>query len=243
MLNNYKILRSILVLSVLAIMTGCATTNDLMTKREAFPSLYDANKKPTSILVLPALNESAEAEASELYNVTISAPLTNAGYYAFPVEVVTDVLRKEGIEDVTSIMSLPGSAFKDGFGADAVLFVNIARWEKVYTVLSGGVHVDLEFKMVSTTTDETLWQYSVKQFIDTTGNSNSGGGLIGALISTAISTALTKEFTAATMANNVAMTALPVGKYNAKNGTDGEEKTVSLASKDFHKVKEAEQQQ
>ena len=45
---------------VLSMMIGCTTTE---TKREAFPQMYDPGKRPVSILVLPALNESTAAEA------------------------------------------------------------------------------------------------------------------------------------------------------------------------------------
>jgi hypothetical protein len=216
---------------LLAVLSGCVTNTNL-TKQQAFPKLYASNSQPKSILVLPALNESTDAEAPEFYNVTISAPLTNAGYYAFPVDVVTEVLRSEGVSGMSSIANLPGSAFKQGFGADAVLLVNITRWEKVYAVLAGGVYVDLQFKMKSTSTDEILWQYSVNQYIDTSGSSN-GGGILGALIATALTTALTKNFTVAAIANSVAVSALPLGPYHAKFGLDGEDQTVNPILKDF----------
>jgi len=233
-----KITKLIASILLLAFLSACVTNTNI-TKQEAFPKLYSAESQPKSILVLPALNESTDAEASEVYNVTISAPLTNAGYYAFPVDIVTEVLRKEGVSDVASIANLPGAAFKEGFGADAVLFVNITRWEKVYAVLSGGVYVDLQFKMKSTSTDEVLWKYSVNQFVDTSGNSG-GGGLLGALISTALTTALTKNFTVAAIANGVAVTALPAGPYSPKFGNDGEALTVSPELKDYDVVKEQE---
>jgi hypothetical protein len=157
--------------------------------------------------------------------------LTNAGYYSLPVDVVTEVLRSEGVSDMSSITNLPGSTFKQGFGADAVLMVNITRWEKVYAVLAGGVYVDLQFKMKSTSTDEILWQYSVNQYIDTSGSSN--GGIIGALIATALTTALTKNFTVAAIANSVAVSALPLGPYHAKFGLDGEDQTVNPILRNF----------
>lgn len=222
----------LLILSCATLLSACVA-NPNISKQEAFPNLYSDKSSLRSILVLPASNESTDAEAPELYGVTISEPLTNAGYYAFPVDVVTEVLRKEGISEVSSISNLPGSAFKQGFGADAVLFVNITRWEKVYVVLSGGVHVDLQFRMISTETDETIWKYSVNQFIDTSGDANGAGGIIGALITTALSTALTKNFRVAQLANSSAVTALPAGPYSAKFRLDGEDITVNPALRDY----------
>jgi hypothetical protein len=230
-----RLIKLVGLLSIFAAMSACVT-NPNISKQEAFPGLYSGSNVLKSILVLPASNESTDAEAPELYNVTISEPLTNAGYYAFPVDVVTEVLRKEGIADVSAISNLPGSAFKLGFGADAVLFVNITRWEKVYVIFSGGVHVDLQFKLVSTETDEVVWKYSVNQFIDTSGDANGGGGLIGALISTALSTALTKNFTVAQLANSAAVSALPAGPYNSKHRLDGENLTVNPSLRDYDAV-------
>jgi len=228
------------VVNLLALLSlaGCVATPNLITKREAYPSLYNAETQPRSILVLPALNESADAEAAEYYNVTISAPLTNAGYYAFPIEVVSDVLRQEGIVDTQSIMGLPGSAFKEGFGADAVLFVNITRWDKVYAVFSGGVHVDLQFRLVSTETGEVLWKYSVKEFLDTSGDSSSGA--LVSLLATAISTMMAREFQVASLANEKAMEALPAGVYNDQYSLDGESQVVDTALKDYDLIGEAE---
>jgi hypothetical protein len=71
-------------------MEHCAVT----TKMEAYPKMYE--KSPVSILVLPPMNQSTAAEAQEFYQATINEPLTLSGYYAYPIEVVSDILKKRG---------------------------------------------------------------------------------------------------------------------------------------------------
>ena len=97
----------ILILSLI-IINWCAT---IITKGEAFPKMY--KDKPVSILVLPPINESTAADAKEYYSSTIAEPLSFAGYYVFPIEIVNEVLKQEGIYDTELIVDLDPSKFKE----------------------------------------------------------------------------------------------------------------------------------
>ena len=99
----------ILILSLI-IINGCAT---ILTKGEAFPKMY--KEKPVSILVLPPINESTAADAKEYYSTTIAEPLSFVGYYVFPIEIVNEVLKQEGIYDTELIVNLDPSKFKEYF--------------------------------------------------------------------------------------------------------------------------------
>ena len=170
----------------------------VQTKLEAYPAMYD-DRKPLSVLVIPAINNSTAAEATDYFNVTITEPLSNVGYYTMPVEIVKDIFLKEGIVDSTMIKGLPTTIFKKNFGADAVLFVTINKWDKQYIVLAGNVTVSMDYVMLSTETSEIIWQYSATQTIDTT--AESSGFIIADLISTAITTATTDYVPIAKQAN------------------------------------------
>lgn len=221
-----KTTRSISIVAVLLLLIGCAATE---TKRDAFPEMYDPGKRPLSILVLPALNESTAAEASDYYNVTIAEPLSLAGYYVYPLEIITEILRDEGVADSAMIRKLPASAFKQGFGADAVLFVTITSWDKNYMIIASTVSVGLEFVMLSTTTDEVLWSYSTLAVVDASGSS---GNILVDIISTAVNTAIIKNVNVAKMANAQALVALPVGSYHSGVGSDGGDNVVLIAAKE-----------
>ena len=200
----------------------------IQTKLEAYPAMYD-DRKPLSVLVIPAINNSTAAEATDYFNVTITEPLSNVGYYTMPVEIVKDIFLKEGIVDSTMIKGLPTTIFKKNFGADAVLFVTINKWDKQYIVFAGNVTVSMDYVMLSTETSEIIWQYSATQTIDTT--AESSGFIIADLIATAITTATTDYVPIAKQANFQAFTALPHGGYSDQHGLDGNQ-SISTTLKD-----------
>ena len=82
-----KLKNTILVIISVIFITSCASTQ---TKIDAYPRMYDQGQ-PVSILVIPAINQSTAAEASDYFNVTITEPLSNTGYYTMPVEIVRDI--------------------------------------------------------------------------------------------------------------------------------------------------------
>ena len=202
------------------LLMGCA---ELETKIEAFPAMYD-ERQPLSIVVVPAINNTTAVDASEYFNVTITEPLSNFGYYTMPVEIVRDIFLKEGVVDSSMIKGLPASIFRKNFGADAVLFVTINQWDKNYAVLAANVSVELEYVMLSTDTNEIIWQYSTTRAVDTSGSST--GFILMDIINTAITTAITDYVPIAKMANYQAFVALPHGQYSKLLRTDMDEGVV-----------------
>ena len=206
----------ILILSLI-IINGCA----IITKGEAFPKMY--KEKPVSILVLPPINESTAADAKEYYSTTIAEPLSFAGYYVFPIEIVNEALKQEGIYDTELIVDLDASKFKEYFGADAVLFTKIIAWNTSYYVIGGNVKVHIAFDLVSTNTGELLWSYNDELTVDTTGDDNDVGGAAGLLLqlaATAVKTA-TQDYTPlAKKVNTTVLKTIPFGIYHAQHGTD-----------------------
>ena len=200
----------------------------IQTKAEAYPAMYD-DRKPLSVLVIPAINNSTAAEATDFFNVTITEPLSNVGYYTMPVEIVKDIFQKEGIVDSTMIKGLPTSIFKKNFGADAVLFVTINKWDKQYVVIAGNVSVSMDYVMLSTETSEVIWSYSATQTIDTT--AESSGFIMLDILSTAVTTATTDYVPIAKQVNYQAFTALPHGGYSDLHGLD-QEQSISTIMKD-----------
>ena len=206
----------ILILSLI-IINGCA----IITKGEAFPKMY--KEKPVSILVLPPINESTAADAKEYYSTTIAEPLSFVGYYVFPIEIVNEVLKQEGIYDTELIVNLDASKFKEYFGADAVLFTKIIAWNTSYYVMGGNVKVHIAFDLVSTKTGETLWSYNDKLTVDTTADDNELGGAAGLLLqlaATAVQTAAQDYTPLAKKVNTTVLKTIPFGIYHTQHGTD-----------------------
>lgn len=220
----------ILLLIAGAVMSGCVAVPVKDTKQSAYPAMY-TDQKPTSIIIVPAINESTAADAGDLLNVTVNQPLANHGYYVMPVSIVSDIFKREGIVEGTQIKGIPATLFKKNFGADSVLFLTITEWDKNYAVIAGNVSVGIEYVLLSTTTNEVLWSYTQHVVVDTSGG-NSGGGLLGAVIATAINTATTDYVPIAFQVHNQAAVALPYGKYHPKSGQDGADNVVIVAAKD-----------
>ena len=199
----------------------------VITKYEAFPKMYE--EKPITILVLPPINESTAAESKGYYITTIAEPLTQKGYYVYPTEVILDILRSEGLYDTEILTDSSVSKFKDYFYADAVLFLTIKEWDTSYYVVGGNVTVNLMYKLVSTTSLETLWKYEGELTVNTTGDSGGQGGLAGlliAVVSTAVETATTEYIPVAKKINEESLISIPYGKYHKSFNKDGNQKVV-----------------
>lgn len=204
-------------------LTACATH---MTKYEAFPRMYA--ERPLAILVLPPINETTAADAKEFYSTTIAEPLSFSGYYVFPIEVVSEIMKDEGLYDTEAILNLPPNKFKEYFGADAVMYIWISKWSTSYYVIGGNVSVSIRSAIKSTTSGDVLWQYEGTIVEDTTVTS-TGGGLIGlavAIAATAVKTAATDYVPIAKRANYMILNTVPYGKYHLNYDKDREEKPV-----------------
>ncbi|MHC3993526.1 GNA1162 family protein [Thiomicrolovo sp. ZZH C-3] len=202
------------------IMTGCAAHNAGITKGEAFPQMYE--EEPRSILVLPAMNESTDAEAKAYYATTIEMPIAQTGYYVFPMEMVSDVLKQEGVYDTELLYSMSADKFYDYFGADVVMYTRIKAWDVSYMVLASSLTVTIESEAYSTKTNEKLWDYDGSVTVDLTSNSGGGGlaGLLVQAIGTAINTAAADYVEYAHVANARLFFALPAGPYHPAHQTD-----------------------
>ena len=218
----------ILASAALIFFAGCAS-NQWQTKIEAFPAMYD-DRQPITIVVVPAINKTTAASASNYFNVTITEPVANQGYYPIPVEIVRDIFLKEGIVDSQMIKGMPTSIFNKNFGADAVLFVTIQKWDTSYAVIAANVSVGMEYVLISTTTNEILWKYSATIVVDT--SAQSSGFILADIISTAITTAATDYVPIAKNVNAQAFIALPHGKYSKQHRTDMDENVVYKVLKD-----------
>jgi len=228
-----KKLSAVLGLAGTLWLSGCAVTpSEPVTRQEVFGGIY--SEKPASILVLPAINHSTAAEAPLYYSASIAQPLSEQGYYVLPIPVTNAMLQQAGISDGAQLAAVPAKRFGEMFGADAVLFVTIDSWDTSYYVVGGNVSVGLQFRLVSTKTNETLWNYQNKVVIDTSGNANNGAGLLGALIETAIKTAQQDYFPVAQQVNYRSVWVLPHGKFHPNHAVDA----TTLSRADYNRKAE-----
>jgi hypothetical protein len=199
----------VLAASVL-MLSACAET----------PKHYDyahfRTEAPRSILVVPVTNKSVDVNAPDYFLATIATPLAERGYYVFPVNMVKSVLSDDGLSDANLVHAGDPRRLGELFGADAVMYISIERWDARYAVLSTAVTVELTYTMKSTHTGQELW--SNHQHVVYQPQANGGG--IAGLIANAIVAAMAKAnyMPLAHQANNGAInvkgTGLPAGPYD-----------------------------
>ena len=209
-----------LILGILVVSLFSACAPKMSTKLAKFPLMYE--EKPASILILPPINESTAADAKEYYSTTIQEPLTFTGYYIFPYPITSEILKMEGIYDAELLVNLSLSKFREYFGADAVLFTTIKKWDLSYMVLASTLTVAIDCKLKSTKTNQILWEYTGTVVVDLSGG-NTGGGLVGLIVKaivTAVNSAVADYVPHARRANYQALSSMPYGKYHPEHNKD-----------------------
>ena len=195
-------------LSLLAGLGGCVTP----------PPPYDFTDfnraPPRSILIIPVANRSLDVDASNYVLSTLTVPLAELGYYVFPVNTVKIVLEQEGLYEPEQVRKLEPARLASMFGADAVLFITINRWDAQYVVISTTVTVEMDYLMTGRD-GGVIWkttkrmQYSPQQ--------QQNQGLIGMLVNAAMARAAPNYMPLARQANNqvfvIDTTRLPPGPY------------------------------
>ena len=207
------LLGCVAVLCVDALTSGCQTVKTYdYTNFRAHP--------PRSILVLPPLNESTAIEATYGYLTTVTRPVAERGYYVFPVAVVDQFMKENGLPTANEMHEAPLAKIAEITGADAVLFLDLKQYGAHYQVLSSVVTVEVFAKLVDTRTGILLWEgHGVAQQ-----GSGGSGNILGDLISAAITQALNKHTDRAHQVSRLAnanlfypeQTGLPYGPYSPK---------------------------
>ena len=158
--------------------TGCSV-------KEPEPYDYTAflQKKPHSILVLMPTNDSTDVAGSAAVLANAVAPLSEAGYYVFPVALVNDTFKQNGITEPNEIAAVPLNKLDKIFQADSVLYINIKEYGTSYAVISSSTRVVLEAKLVDIKSGATLWNGTATAIEDSSSGQSS---LLGMLVSAVI---------------------------------------------------------
>lgn len=211
-----KSFKMFIALVAALLVTGCAAPI-AKTDLTAFQAA-----KPRSILVVPAVNKSLDVDAPNYLLTTLSLPLAEKGYYVFPVHTAKTVLEQEGFYEGEVVHQQPPQALAKLFGADAVLYVTINRWDAQYAVLATTVTVNFDYRMVSKDGTE-IWAAN-KQMQYTPQNQNTGhplANLIVAAVNAAVTRAAPNYMPLAYMANDQVFingpSAIPDGPYRTPN--------------------------
>jgi hypothetical protein len=134
--------------------------------------------------VLPPINQSTAVEGTYSYLSTVSMPLAEMGYYVFPVAVVDQFLKENGMPTAGEMHQAPLNKILEILGADAVVYVTLTQYGTKYQLINSRTAVMLQAKIVDTRTGLTLWEG--------TGGAEQNSGGSGNLIADAIAAAITQ---------------------------------------------------
>lgn len=161
------------LLIIALMLTGCASQ-----------AKYDYSafrqSKPQSILVLPPNNLSPDVRAPYSMMATVTAPLAEAGYYVFPVALVDQTFRENGMTQPGEAHDAPPAKLAEVFGADAVLYITVNEYGAKYMLFDSQVIVSASARLVDLRTGQLLWEG--KASASNAERQDSGGSLVGMLI-------------------------------------------------------------
>ena len=157
----------------LVLLNGCANLQPQPKDQSAF-----AQAKPSSILILPPTNDSTEVLAPYTLLSTLTRPVAEAGYYVFPVAMVDEYMKENGVYEPYEMHQIPLEKLHKAFQPDAVLYTHIESFGQKYVVFSSNTEVKAKAKLVSTDSGQTIWEGSAYA-VESSGD--GGGGIAGVL--------------------------------------------------------------
>jgi len=206
-------LKAFLITGAMLGLTGCVTAvapTDFAALRE---------ESPTSILVVPPLNNTLSVNAPEFFLSTVARPFGNRGYYIFPSYMVRKILEENGLSDAGLVHSTEPTRLGRLFGCDSVLLIKINRWDSQYILLTTTTTVSFDYEIKSCKTNLVLWQGTqTMQYRPSQSNSgNAMADLIASAVTAAIQKAAPNYIPLAQQANLfvtiAAPNALPAGPF------------------------------
>ena len=133
------------------LLAGCATTPPPPKPDYT----YFRELHPRSILVLPPLGIGTYS-----YLSTVTRPLAEMGYYVFPVAVVDQFLKDNGMPTPYDMHLAPPSKLAELTGAEAILYLTLNQYGSHHKLDDFSTSVSVSGKLVDARSGLTLWEGS-----------------------------------------------------------------------------------
>jgi hypothetical protein len=170
-----RLSRCLALVAALALMGGCAT------KAPQFDYSAFRAAKPATLLVMPPLNESPDVKATPGVWSHATRPLAEAGYYVLPVTLVDETLKQNGVNTAAEAQEIPFSKLREVFGADAAVYIKVARYGTSFKIVDSETRVEVEGRIVDLRTGQQLW--AGKALATSAEQAQQAqGGLVGLLV-------------------------------------------------------------
>jgi hypothetical protein len=192
-----KIFKLTFIASLIALLGGCATNK---------PYDYSEFKKsdPKSILVLPPKNLSPDVKASYSFYSHTQRPISEAGFYVFPITLVDETFKANGLNVADEIHNVELKKLRQIFGADAVLYINVKDYGTQFLIVNSASIVTAHARLIDAQSGNLLWEGKATASSEE-GNNNQGGLaalLVSAVIKQIMGTALDQSHQIANMTSN-----------------------------------------
>lgn len=215
-------MKNILILLLIPLLSGCGSV--LVEKSGAKKSGFSKatnyaqwyEEMPTSILVMPPINETNNVPAKEYLYASLTKPLIDKGYYVFSPLMTMDFLEEEGAYDSELFLTGDLSKFREVTDADAILFTTISNWQKGYNVID----VAVDYQIRSLRTGEVLLSRSVSSRLNF--KESEEAGFLANLIVNSVASVSTPIVKIARLSIADAFSDIPLGKYHPKFGLDND---------------------
>ncbi|OOF58069.1 DUF799 domain-containing protein [Rodentibacter myodis] len=166
-------MKKLMVISALfgsLVLTACSSPQ---------PYDYTAFKesKPRSILVMMPTDMTNEVKAAPAVLAQSVVPLAEAGYYVFPVALVNETFKRNGLTQAQEIQNVKASKLQEIFNADAGLYLNVKEYGVNYQVFNSVTKVAVEGKLIDLRNGKLLWEGEA-EVQDDGGRINSSNPLI-----------------------------------------------------------------
>jgi len=113
---------------------------------------------PKAILVLPPSNKSLEVMAPYKYISIITKPIAEKGYYVYPVAVIDELMKANGVNTPEQMHQIPLYKINEIIDPDAVLYITINDWGTKYKIIDSQTTISISAKLVDTDNGIILWQ-------------------------------------------------------------------------------------
>jgi hypothetical protein len=178
MIALIRFLKPALLFAAVVLVTGCASN------QQGYDYTAFRRAQPRSILVLPPVNKSPDIKASNSVMSYVTYPLAESGYYVYPVTVVDETFRQNGLTLPEEIQAVAPAKLREIFGADTVMYIEITDYGTRYRVFASDTRVTATGRLVDLRSGDTLWVGSATA--STNENQGSSNGVIGMLVKAAI---------------------------------------------------------
>ena len=167
-----KSIKWIAVMTMVMLLTGC------VPKQPPFDYTEFQRSKPLSIVVLPPVNNSLEVQATDSFLSHVTYPLAEAGYYVFPVAVVAETFKQNGVTEAGEAHQIPHKKLHEIFAADTALYVQIEDYGTRYMVLDSVTTVTASASLVDLRNGALLWEGQATANSSEHKNSSSNIGIL-----------------------------------------------------------------